>query len=118
MPAASKARSSKRPAGPTNGLPALSSASPGVSPTTSSRACLGPSPNTVWVPTFHRRQPRQSAAAARSFGGVGLGGMKSAAELVVFAVLLGFIVLFAVLVEPVMAGRGLTVDVDVARLLG
>src|SRR5688500_17823862 len=40
---------------------------------------LEPSPNTVWVPTFQRWQPRHPFDAARAFGSVGRGGMKSAA---------------------------------------
>src|SRR5437773_9052084 len=44
------------------------------------RACFGPSPNTVCVPSVQRWQPRHVIAAARSFGNVGFGGMKSAAE--------------------------------------
>ena len=37
------------PAGPTNGLPALSSWSPGCSPTNITSALRVPSPNTTWV---------------------------------------------------------------------
>src|SRR5262245_37490272 len=90
-----------------------SSTSPGCSPTTNRRALRGPSPNTVCVPTFHRPQPRQWVAAARSLDSVAFGGMKSAAELVVLAVFFRFIVLLAVLVEPVAAWSWLTVRVYV-----
>src|ERR1700716_4009960 len=34
------------------------------------RACSGPSPNTVWVPVLYRSQARQPAAASRSAGRV------------------------------------------------
>src|SRR5439155_5899518 len=44
MPAASSASSRSRPAGPTNGLPCRSSWSPGCSPTKSTAARAGPSP--------------------------------------------------------------------------
>src|ERR1051325_10256076 len=104
MPAASNARSRSLPDGPTNGRPALSSASPGCSPTTITWAVPVPSPNTVWVPSLKRSHPWQPFAAARSFASVGRGGMKSAAEPVGFAVLFGFIVLLAVLIETVVSG--------------
>src|SRR3954470_15341983 len=104
MPAASNALSSSLPDGPTNGRPALSSWSPGCSPTTMTRAVRGPSPNTVWVPTLNRWHPRQPLLAARSVFSVGRGGMKSAAEPVGFAVFFGFVMLLAVFREAVMAG--------------
>src|SRR5215208_6364165 len=66
MPAASRPRSSSRPAGPTKGSPARSSLSPGCSPTSMSREDLRPSPKTVCVAGRHRWQPRQPAAASRS----------------------------------------------------
>ena len=47
MPASARARSSTRPAGPTNGNPARSSLSPGCSPTSIIDACRGPSPETA-----------------------------------------------------------------------
>src|SRR5487761_2154583 len=65
MPASSSARSSISPAGPTNGLPARSSLSPGASPTSIAGACAGPSPNTVWVASFQSGQARQRAASSR-----------------------------------------------------
>src|SRR5215216_3957951 len=68
-----------RPAGPTNGFPSRSSRSPGCSPRKISLAFAGPSPNTVWVPVFHRSQARQPAAASRSFGNVARSGTKVAA---------------------------------------
>src|SRR5213593_1957437 len=80
MPAASSARSSTRPAGPTNGLPARSSSWPGCSPTIITRARFGPSPKTVCVPRVHSGQPRQPAAASRSVASVRYSGKKSAAE--------------------------------------
>src|SRR5262245_26926970 len=43
------------------------------------RAFDPPSPKTVCVPRFHRSQARQSVAAARNFGIVGLDGMSGAA---------------------------------------
>ena len=66
MPASASARSSSLPAGPTNGWPLRSSASPGCSPTSISAAPRGPSPNTVCVPIFQRSQPRQSFDASRA----------------------------------------------------
>ena len=76
MPASSSARSSICPAGPTNGLPARSSLSPGCSPTSMIRACCGPSPNTVCVASFQSGQARQAAASSRrvsrSAGGCGV----------------------------------------------
>ena len=67
------ARSSSLPAGPTNGWPARSSASPGCSPTSISRARRAPSPNTVCVPRFHRSHAA-AVAASRTFGSVGRSG--------------------------------------------
>src|SRR4051794_17475802 len=77
MPASSSAASRIPPAGPTNGSPARSSRSPGCSPTSITRAEVGPDPKTVWVPDRHRAQARQSAAARRSLGKVGRGGVNS-----------------------------------------
>src|SRR6202035_651658 len=65
MPASLSARSSICPAGPTNGLPARSSLSPGCSPTSISGACCGPSPNTVCIASFQSGQARQPAASSR-----------------------------------------------------
>ena len=65
MPASSSARSSSRPAGPTNGSPLRSSTSPGCSPTNTTRASAGPMPKTVWVAGSHSGQARQCAAASR-----------------------------------------------------
>jgi hypothetical protein len=48
-PAASSASLSTWPAGPTKGLPALSSWSPGCSPTNITVASFGPSPKTACV---------------------------------------------------------------------
>src|SRR3954469_494653 len=64
--AASSARSSSRPAGPTKGSPFLSSSSPGCSPTSITPACASPAPKTVWVPVFHSGQTWQSLASLRS----------------------------------------------------
>jgi hypothetical protein len=66
MPASASARSRILPAGPTNGLPAMSSWSPGCSPTRTSAADAGPSPNTVCVPSCHSSHARQPAAASSS----------------------------------------------------
>src|SRR4051794_16092217 len=66
MPASASALSSSRPAGPTNGSPLRSSWSPGCSPTNTTRAVSGPSPNTVWVAGSHSSQARQPAAAVLS----------------------------------------------------
>src|SRR5689334_22169210 len=79
MPAAASASSKTRPAGPTNGLPARSSWSPGCSPTKTASARAAPSPKTVCVPTCQRWQPRQPAAASRSAGSVRRSGRNSAA---------------------------------------
>src|SRR6202008_4094333 len=84
MPAASSASSSKRPAGPTKGLPERSSSLPGCSPTNMTFTRLAPSPKTVCVPVFQRSQAWQSAAAVLSDESVGRGGIRSA------AVVLGF----------------------------
>ena len=73
IPAASSARSSSLPAGPTNGCPAMSSASPGCSPMSISDAFGAPSPKTVWVACLYRshawhssrRHPRSRAWAGR-----------------------------------------------------
>jgi hypothetical protein len=48
--------SNNRPAGPTNGSPALSSWSPGCSPTIISHALVEPDPKTVWVALRYRSQ--------------------------------------------------------------
>src|SRR3712207_5149531 len=66
MPASPSARSSSRPAGPTNGSPLRSSWSPGCSPTKTMRAVSGPSPNTVWVVPCHSSHALHPAAAVRS----------------------------------------------------
>src|SRR5258708_9178378 len=65
MPASFNARSRIWPAGPTNGLPARSSLSPGCSPTSMIDADCGPSPNTVWVAFFHKGQARHALACSR-----------------------------------------------------
>ena len=63
------ALSSSRPAGPTNGSPFLLS-SPGCSPTSITRACGSPAPNTVCVAfaqsgqSWQRRAPRRSSSRA------------------------------------------------------
>src|SRR3954452_10914678 len=80
MPAASRPRSSSRPAGPTNGFPLRSSRSPGCSPTSIRRARLRPSPNTVWVAGSHSGHPRQPAAASRSAFSPPPAGMKGRAS--------------------------------------
>src|SRR5579859_3977687 len=59
--------SSMRPAGPTNGLPARSSLSPGCSPTSMKAARLGPSPGTAWVASLYSGQRVQTASAAASW---------------------------------------------------
>jgi hypothetical protein len=66
---------------------------------------------------LNRSQPRQCSAAARSFSSVGRAGMKSAAEPVGFAVFLGFVMLFPVFVEPVMALNRTAVRIDVVLFL-
>src|ERR1044071_6213193 len=81
MPASSSALSSKRPAGPTKGLPDRSSSLPGCSPTNMTFTRLAPSPKTVCVPVFHRSQAWQSAAAFLSDESVGRGGIKASAGL-------------------------------------
>src|SRR5688500_1152854 len=79
MPAASNARSSSLPAGPTNGRPARSSWSPGCSPTSITSADARPSPNTVCVPSSCRWHAVQPKAAVRSDVNVGDGGTNAAA---------------------------------------
>src|SRR5919108_4249937 len=79
MPASSIALSSSLPAGPTKGFPALSSWSPGCSPTNMASAFAAPSPKTVWVPVFQSGQALQPAAAVRSFLRLGLSGTSGAA---------------------------------------
>src|SRR3954453_12370761 len=66
MPASASAWSSSFPAGPTNGRPALSSWSPGCSPTNIASAPALPSPKTTCVPVFQRSQALQPAASLRS----------------------------------------------------
>ena len=66
------------------------------------RAWLGPSPKTVCVATLNRSHPRHPFAAARSLVSVGRDGMKSAAEPVGFAVFVGFVMLFAILLQPMV----------------
>src|SRR5580693_3930749 len=66
MPLSASARSSTRPAGPTNGRPCLSSWSPGVSPTSTSAASTGPSPNTVPVARLYRSHRVHEAALSAS----------------------------------------------------
>src|SRR6185312_6053765 len=118
IPAASNARSRSVPDGPTNGRPALSSASPGCSPTTITRERDGPSPNTVCVPSLNRPQPRQPFDAARSAESDACGGMKSAAEPVGFAILFGFVVLLTVFLQAVTSGNRAAVRVDAVAALG
>src|SRR6058998_520510 len=65
MPASPSARSSSRPAGPTNGSPLRSSWSPGCSPTKTTRAVSGPSPKTVCVAGSHSSHAVHPAAALR-----------------------------------------------------
>src|SRR6266536_5997079 len=118
MPAPSNARSSNFPDGPTNGLPARSSMSPGCSPTTITCAMLGPSPKTVCVPTLNRSHAWQPLDAARSLARVGRGGMKSAAEPVGFAVFLGFVMLLTVLFKAMMSTDRSAELVEVVLTLG
>src|SRR5918992_3024399 len=80
MPAASRPLSSSRPAGPTNGLPARSSLSPGCSPTNITRARFRPSPKTVCVACRQRWQPRHPFAASRSALRVRRSGRKGVAS--------------------------------------
>src|SRR5215813_11796921 len=68
-----------RPAGPTNGLPSISSRSPGCSPTNMTGALLGPSPKTVCVPFFHKSHALHPAAMARSSANVLFGGIRTSA---------------------------------------
>src|SRR5688572_26065018 len=77
IPACSSARSSSFPAGPTNGWPARSSASPGCSPTSISSARDGPSPKTVRVPTLYRSHALQCFAIFLTAARVGRSGSKS-----------------------------------------
>src|SRR5581483_2657695 len=79
MPAACSASSSKRPAGPMKGSPARSSSLPGCSPTSTTRACFGPLPNTVCVALRYRSQPRHRFAARSSVASVLRSGKKSRA---------------------------------------
>src|SRR5688572_15266169 len=57
------ALSSTAPAGPTNGRPVRSSASPGCSPTSTIGALAGPSPNTACVALANSGHASQSCAA-------------------------------------------------------
>src|SRR5205823_7187461 len=109
------ARSRSFPDGPTNGRPALSSASPGCSPTMSTWARLGPSPNTALVPSLYRSHPRHPCAAVRIEARVGLAGTKSAADLVGFTVLLGRVVLLPILGQAAFSLDGTTIRIDVVR---
>src|SRR4029453_14789392 len=77
IPASWSAWSHSAPPGPPNGRPALSSPSPGTSPTSIIAARAAPSPKTVWVASRHRSQPLQPAAARRSFSRSGSSGMSS-----------------------------------------
>lgn len=70
MPAASSARSSMRPAGPTNGRPLKSSSEPGCSPTSISGACAGPSPGTPCVAGFHSSQRRHASTLRGCWSGI------------------------------------------------
>jgi hypothetical protein len=62
-PASRSARSSMRPAGPTNGLPLISSWSPGCSPTSITVAPLGPVPGTACVASRWSGQRVQAFSA-------------------------------------------------------
>ena len=73
------ARSRTSPAGPTNGASRRSSWSPGCSPTSTTRACAGPRPNTVWVASRYSGQPWQRFAAAASVARSAPGGTNDAA---------------------------------------
>src|SRR6202162_2128799 len=66
MPASARARSSTRPAGPTNGRPVKSSSLPGASPTSIIGVSAGPSPGTTCVADLQRGQRVHSASAAAS----------------------------------------------------
>src|SRR3954468_14725967 len=79
IPTSIRTSSRSLPAGPTNGWPALSSLSPGCSPTNITRALAGPSPNTVCVPSFQRSHALQVRADCCNFRRVGEGGMSAAA---------------------------------------
>src|SRR5258707_14484879 len=83
MPAFSNASSNTAPAGPTNGLPARSSWSPGCSPTNIIRAERGPAPNTVCSASAYSRQPRHPLAAAASLVMLRVSGTNGAAPTVV-----------------------------------
>ena len=80
IPTLSSALSRIRPAGPTNGFPAISSSLPGCSPIKNNRAFEGPSPKTVCVPRFHKWQAWHSAAILRSWFRPALGGIREAAD--------------------------------------
>jgi hypothetical protein len=69
--------SSSFPAGPTNGLPAMSSESPGCSPTNITRAFFGPPPNTVW---FRAREARRRCSPLRPRAGSGGWGCPAAVQ--------------------------------------
>src|SRR5438477_346838 len=73
------ARSRTSPAGPTNGASRRSSWSPGCSPTSTTRACAGPRPNTVWVASRYSGQPWQRFAAEASVARSAPGGTNDAA---------------------------------------
>src|SRR6476620_8205012 len=64
MPACWSMSSRSWPDGPTNGLPAISSWSPGCSPTNMIEACAGPSPKTAWVALQYNWHPRQRWTAS------------------------------------------------------
>src|SRR5215203_3587852 len=81
MPASSRAWSSMRPAGPTNGRPARSSPSPGCSPTSITSERAAPSPKTVWVASRYRSQAMHPAAAAPRAPRSGRPGIRSRAAL-------------------------------------
>ena len=73
--------SSTAPAGPTNGRPVRSSASPGCSPTSTIEACSGPSPKTACVALAKSGHASQSCAAEASprierVGGTGSVGVE------------------------------------------
>ena len=71
MPASSRSRSNTLPAGPTNGLPAMSSWSPGCSPTKTTRGVVGP----FAEHGLGRIAPQRAAAAA--LGGLAQFGDRS-----------------------------------------
>ena len=68
------------PAGPTKGLPEISSWSPGCSPTKSIAAWTAPSPKTVCVARWNSGQPSQSLAAFRNVDRLWLSGINGSAE--------------------------------------